>query len=104
MTTSQGSLSFKLFCLIRPSRDGEHYLVYNSCEGWRVVEWDDDDQVFRMFGGDYLDANNVVFWTELPDTHAMCAMEQRIACQSVTLDYLTERPKPLILTEGRITS
>jgi len=99
MPSSTTSISFKLFALVRPTKDGESCLVYNSCEGWRVVEWDDDDQVFRMFCGGHLDANHVVFWTELPDTHAMCAMEQRIACQAVDFQTVIERDKPNILID-----
>lgn len=96
---AQQTMNLKLFSLVRPTRDGENHLVYNSCEGWRVAEWDDADQVFRMFMGDPLDANYVVFWTELPSAYSMCAMEQAIACQAVEIQAVVERDKPNILIE-----
>ncbi len=96
---AQQTMNLKLFSLVRPTKDGEDHLIYNPCDGWRVVEWDDADQVFRMFMGDPLDANYAVFWTELPSTYSMCAMAQAIACQEVRFDSLIESEKPLILTE-----
>lgn len=96
---AQQTMNLKLFSLVRPTKDGEDHLIYNPCDGWRVVEWDDADQVFRMFMGDSLDANYAVFWTELPSTYSMCAMAQAIACQEVRFDAVVERDKPNILIE-----
>lgn len=90
---------WKITALIKPS-DGQECLVYNPCDGYRIAEWDEDDVCFyEQTPYQPISDHLAVFWMELPDTRAMCEMEQRIACQVVSVSQVTAREKPPILQE-----
>ncbi len=95
MSEATVTLHWKLTALVKPN-DGQECVIYNPCDGYRVAEWVGDDQAFWTHAEPVSD-QLAVFWMELPDTKAMCEMEQHLASHLVSVIQITEREKPAIL-------
>ncbi len=84
-------LFWKLTALEKPE-DGQSCLVYNSCDGFRIADWDESDDCFYEQPCDEpISSQLAVFWMGLPIAPTEYEVQQCAEFQVVSVASADER-------------
>lgn len=94
--------NWKITALVKPEILGEDYLVYNSCDGFRIAEWNEimGEYGFYEFGEvTPLSMDIAFFWCELPSLKEMTKMIHGLSNHPTIARQLVSVDRPLILVQ-----